>query len=256
MNAKLIKGLVAATAFGFAAQAGAASYGYDATIWDGNNDNGGGLSEDQETESGNTDGWDMEGVFYNYDSKTLTIVGEFDLVTGSYGGFDAGDIFLSVDAPVYGDFEGTSNSFDNVANTYGYDYVIDLDYSTGSWNLLSIDESSVVKTAYYGANEGSSPFEYVSGGSVITSGTFAGEVATDTGYVGDTHYSLSINLEELMTAAANNTTFYSHFTMGCGNDNLMGSWTVPEPTTLALLTMGLAGLWFSRRKQGSKSLSA
>ena len=255
MNAQLVKGLVAATAMTFAAQAGAASFGYDATIWDGNNDNGGSYAEDEETESGQTAGWDMEGVFYNYESHTLTIVGEFDLVTGSYGGFDAGDIFLSVDKPVYGDVEGTTG-FNDVANTYGYDYVIDLDYETGTWNLLSIDETATVKTAFHGTNQGSNPFEYVSGGTVITSGTFAGEEATDTGFVGDKHYSLSIDLEQLMTSAANNTTFYSHFTMGCGNDNLMGSWTVPEPTTLALLTMGIAGLWFSRRKQVSKGLTA
>jgi hypothetical protein len=37
------------------------------------------------------------------------------------------------------------------------------------------------------------------------------------------------------------TEFYAHFTMGCGNDNLMGkgSYSVPEPGNMILMGTGL-----------------
>lgn len=40
------------------------------------------------------------------------------------------------------------------------------------------------------------------------------------------------------------TTFTTHFTMQCGNDNLMGTGViVPEPTSLLLMGMGCLSLW-------------
>jgi len=40
------------------------------------------------------------------------------------------------------------------------------------------------------------------------------------------------------------TEFYAHYTMGCGNDNIMGQGEIipnPEPATMLLLGFGLLG---------------
>jgi len=256
MSIKYFKGMLIVGALGFAANASALDMGYDVTIYDG----AGAQGEDGEVEPNmlNAQRWDMEGFHFNYTTDTLTMVGGFDLINGVYDGhqgktYTAGDIFLSTSTPVYGDIDG-NGGMEVVDNTYGYDMVLDIDYSAGSWELLSLDETAQVITADLPSNEGSSPFQYQSGG-VATgiSGTFDLSTATDaeTGYEGGTHYVLSLDLSDLIKQTANDTVFYAHFTQGCGNDNLMGSWQVPEPTTYALFMMGIAGLWFSRRKQNS-----
>jgi len=250
MNSMLIKGLVAASALGLAVQASA----YEVTIYDGE----GVAYEDGETEPGmaNSQVWDLEGVFL--ENKNLSMVGGFDYQNGVAGfpTYTSGDIFLSVgNTPVYGNGAvKATNGFDHVANSFGYNYVLDMDYSNNSYQLLAIDAQTTVSTAYLASNHGSSPFQYVSGGTYVEGGNFSISTATDaqTGFTGGNHFVLGgLDLSTLLDSAANGTRFYSHFTMGCGNDNLMGSWEVPEPATIALLSMGLFGLWFSRRKQSA-----
>ena len=259
MNIQVLKGLLAVSVFGLAMQAGA----YEVTIYDGDGyTRSGAAGEDQETEPGmvNSQVWDMEGFFL--DNQSLTMVGGFNYVKGE-GGYSAGDIFLAVGVtPSYGavaDRSGNANAV--VDNTYGYNYVLDMDYINLTYNLLEINATTQVSTGYYKQNEGSSPFQYVSGAVAdesgkdksVASGDFTIEVVTEyNGFAGEKHYVLAgLDLSVLMAEATSGTTFYSHFTMGCGNDNLMGSWEVPEPASIALLSMGLFGLWFARRKQRS-----
>jgi len=255
MNIQVLKGLLAVSVFGLAMQAGA----YEVTIYDGDGYTGSGAAgEDQETEPGmvNSQVWDMEGFFL--DNQSLTMVGGFDYVEGveNYKAYSAGDIFLAVGVtPTYGEDAVRNDGITEVDNTYGYNYVLDMDYEAGRYDLLEINSATRVNTGYYGQNESSSPFQYVSGavGSVVASGEFTiTKVAEYNGFEGEKHYVLAgLDLSVLMAEATSGTTFYSHFTMGCGNDNLMGSWEVPEPASIALLSMGLFGLWFARRKQRS-----
>ena len=66
------------------------------------------------------------------------------------------------------------------------------------------------------------------------------EAVPDLGFVGDGRYALSFDIAFLGEDIDN---FIAHFTMGCGNDNLMGkSSSVPEPTPMLLLGSGLIGL--------------
>ncbi|MBN2231700.1 MAG: PEP-CTERM sorting domain-containing protein, partial [Deltaproteobacteria bacterium] len=63
----------------------------------------------------------------------------------------------------------------------------------------------------------------------------------------DTHYILSgLDLSFL----PDGTEFTSHFTMSCGNDNLMGNGVVaPEPGTLLFVGAGIVGLLGWRRRR-------
>ena len=206
--------------------------------------------EDQETEPGmvNSQAWDLEGFFL--DGNTLSMVGGFDFLNGvsGYSKYTSGDIFIAVDGrPVFGDIDG-SNGFATVDNSYGFNYVLDLNFDEMIYAVLSLNNKSQVETAYYEANEGSSPWKYVSDGSEVGRGTFSYGMIQSSGFVGDSHYLLTgFDLSFL----GDGTDFYSHFTMGCGNDNLMGQGTtapVPEPATMVLLGSGLVGLALYRRK--------
>jgi hypothetical protein len=269
MNKTLLKGMVAASTLGFAIQAQALDLGYEATIYDGNSEDPAlypwnGMDEDNEVEPGMSTGqeWDLEGFFFDNASNSLSVVSGFDLLNGESDGgkvYTSGDIFLSSTTPLYGDIHGPDASNTVVDNSYLYDYVLDIDWAAGSYSLLEIDAATKVLTADVWDNQGSNPYAYVSGAvATVGAGTFTVDTATnaETGFKGGTHYVATFDLDSLLSEAAAGSTFYSHFTMGCGNDNLMGKFEVPEPTTIALMTLGLAGLWFSRRRKSDSSFAA
>jgi hypothetical protein len=241
----------------------ATSYGDNITIYDGTQDtthtgvNIG--AEDQETEPGMTNSqvWDLEGFFQ--DGNNLSMVGgyNFDLGVGDY---KSGDIFFSTDA-LFGSSQAPagyapSNGWNDVESNFGYEYVIDLDFLNKTYDVLSLGSTGVTTTtAYYELNEedlpGSNPWRYVSGGVSVASGSFNffdGLSDTDTGFLGGNHYALTGFDLSFLGA---DQEFYSHFTMGCGNDNLMGHSTapVPEPATMLLFGTGIAGLLGVRRKK-------
>ena len=190
------------------------------TIEDGNyrtNETGIGQgAEDQEIEPGmtNDQSWDLEGFFL--ENNMLSMIGGFDFQAGQ-SGYASGDIFVSVDdVPQYGDFHrggANGSELQGDSGTYGYEYVLDLDFSSMTYSVLGLSNNTVLQTAYYQQNEGSSPWKYVSGGvTTAYGGSFS-------------------------------------FTSGLSNDNLMGRGAVvPEPTTMVLLDSGLIGLAFYRRK--------
>lgn len=240
----------------FSSNAFAIDLGDNITISDDNYQGSGWYSnrEDQEVEPGMVTGqkWDQEGFFLNRGS--LTMVSGFDFVNGESGSgrhFSAGDLFLDVNNDaVYGDIHRGSNGYETVKNSFGYDYVLDLDFSTLSYDVYAIDANTDVVTAFYKQNDGSSPFQFHAGAGdvALASGTIDLGTLTDaeSGFQGGTHYFASLDISFL----GDGTEFIAHNTMGCGNDNLMGQGTVevPEPGILAMLGLGLAGIGFSRRK--------
>jgi len=247
-------------------------YGTNITISDKNNNgsNPAGAGnwysdrEDNETETNPStitqQVWDLEGMYL--DGTNLTLVGGFDFKNGTdHGGYTykGGDIFIDTGAnsAKYGQLaNGGSGVSGIVANSFGYEYVIDIGAFTStsfSYNIVALTASSLVNRGLDVAS--SNPWTYSSGGTIVGSGIGAyglvsgGDVSI-LGLLGDggnnNHYYISLDLSSVPSIYGDNI---FHYTMECGNDNLMGKATVanvPDASSTAMLLgaafAGVAGL--------------
>lgn len=211
--------------------------------------------EDEEVEPGMAHGqsWDLEGFFLN--GTKLSLVGGYNFKSG-FEGTTSGDIFIDVtpthDA-VYGGSGVSSDANKSVNKNYGYDYVLDLDWENNTYDVYALGATSWVKTAYYSQNQGSSPWQYDKGGKAVDgymgkSLTYnANTAAYNAVFSGGLHNELIVDLGFL----PEHTNFIAHYTMGCGNDNIMGQGTIPnpEPATMLLMGFGLIGVAGLGRKK-------
>jgi hypothetical protein len=190
------------------------------------------------------------------------MVGGFDFVNGK-GGWQSGHIFIDTNGDAkFGDalkneLSSGSNGIKIVPNSFNYDYVIDLDFGTYTYDVYKLDPGSTL-SVYYNIFRGSNPWRYYSGGDPLTGYQdlnftyydFGTSEVNALGFSGTDHNAVSVDISFLGASVD----FTSHFTIECGNDNLMGQGTTaaPEPGTLLLLGSGLAGLaWRGRRKKKS-----
>ncbi|MCK4784040.1 MAG: PEP-CTERM sorting domain-containing protein [Desulfobacteraceae bacterium] len=245
-----------------APSAHALDLGTDITIYDGSSSSTTGWygqQEDQEVEPGcaQSQAWDLEGFFLK--GSELQAVGGFDFKNGvsNYPSYTTGDIFIDTDGST-SSITQALNGQANVNNNFGYEYVIDLSFDNYSYKVLELNADSTTVTVFYSQNQNTNPWKYFSGGTEITGGTFAyyaglSDADVD-GLHGDFHYAITGFDLNFISGMA----FTSHLTLGCGNDNLMGSGTapVPEPATIILMGTGLLGIAGIGRKKLKKSHTA
>lgn len=222
---------------------------------------GGALTEDNEAEPGmvQSQAWDLEGFFLQ--GKQLSIIGGYNFYTGQEN-MKSGDIFIdlngdAVHAPNTIPGYNYNPGYKTLSNgLFKYDYVLDVNWIAGTFDVVKLSNTSILKDSEYGAtyNTPSNPWMYVSGGLVVNSSSFNTYNKTsqsNTGMLGwngnNKHFVATFDITPVNLD--NGALF--HNTMECGNDNLIGevdAIPTPEPTTFALLGFGLLGLLFLKKR--------
>ena len=252
--------LVVTASIACASSAFALAYGNNITIYDGE----GPSKEDNEVELGmeQTQRWDLEAFTLN--GNVLTMIGGFDFKNGvpGYSNYKSGDIFISSDSSYGTPIEDsvTGDGLQPVNKNFGYEYALSVNWSNLSYDVYKLDPTDTTTTVWYNQNQTgtatSNPWKYASGGTKVGTtgfgtggGLLSDSVVSEYGLAGwdndNKHYAVSFDLSSVIADAdLYGKNFYTHFTMGCGNDNMIGEGTapVPEPGTMMLLGIGMMAM--------------
>lgn len=212
--------------------------------------------EDNETEPGTVTSqiWDLEGMFLD-GGRYLSLVGGYnfrDGVTIGSHNYASGDILIDIDNNA---IWGSSSAAGKTSNSdLHWDYAIRLNFVDSTYVVWELTNSTTFLLPTDIAT--SNPWRVNGGqGDIASSGSLFFQAGltdaqaggfSDWGMSGSTnHYAVTgIDLNFI-----NGETFLAHFVMECGNDPIAGSAAVPEPATIALLGIGVAGLFLSPRRQ-------
>lgn len=225
-------------------------------------------------------GFDAEYLFYRQDGSVVSIALQtgFDVVDGEYhySGIDyfSGDLALS--------FDGDVTLSDETTYEYGVDFgLLTKNYQDQNVNFTSgelVDVAGLYKIATNASGVVNGWDIGVVGGAA--SGTGAGSAghhesdpfAIDeidmAGTLADFDASaLNFSTTALQGSGSEGDNYYRivtfdtagfnfdiaaidvHWTMSCGNDNINGTFSVPEPESVAMILLGLFGLMVARLRK-------
>ncbi|MBP1727951.1 MAG: hypothetical protein H6Q56_324, partial [Deltaproteobacteria bacterium] len=218
-------GLLIVAALACAPRAFAYTYGSNITYYDGEGSGSIGMPrENNEAEPGmiQSQVWDLEGFYRK--GNVLSMIGGFNFksAVSGYPTFTSGDLFIST-AGGYGAPLGSvasGDGYNNTNNNYGYEYVLQINWTSLAFNVLKLDPTETTTTVWYNLNETgtatSNPWKYVSGGNPVPFGSGVGTDRILTSaeaqtlglvdwngptYTNDIHYAVSFDLSSVFADA-------------------------------------------------------
>ncbi len=195
--------------------------------------------------------FDVEYLYHKSVGSTLYIGVQtgFDIISGqqTYGSsskdYYAGDLALSFDG-------------DNSAYEYGVDFGLYTESYTSGNKVDSslLDLTGIDPAGLYTVNDWNNDIAFpISSPFAIDDGTKIGEIGTGVGSGSNGDSGDNFSYYRWISFDASGLDLSSvdvHWTMSCGNDAIDGNFSsVPEPSLLSLLGIGLLGLGFVRRRK-------